>query len=91
METFTAPAVRDFRIRGNYSNWRSLLSRRSLHSSKKENIIANHSAYSPPVVDFELHGGATGSIAVSESDIPLLSDDNIEKAKRCLSLILAAR
>jgi hypothetical protein len=91
METVPATGIRNFRIRGNYFNWRSLLSRRDLHSSKKENVVPNHPGYSPPVVDFDLHGGATGSIVISESDIPLLCDDDIEKAKRCLSLILEAR
>ena len=91
METVTGTGICDFRIRGNYFNWRTLLSRRDLHSSKKENVIPNHPGYSPPVVDFDLHGGATGSIVVSEADIPLLCDDDLEKAKRCLALILEAR
>ena len=91
MGTVTATEVCDFRIRGNYFNWRSLLSRRELHSSKKETIVANHPGYSPPVVDFDLHGGTTRSIVVSESDIPLLCDEDTEKAKRHLSLILDAR
>jgi hypothetical protein len=91
METVTATDIHDFRIRGNYFNWRSLLSRRDLHSSKKENIVSTHPGYSPPVVDFEFEDGATDSIVVSESDIPPLSDDNSEKAKRYLSLILEAR
>jgi hypothetical protein len=42
-------------------------------------------------VDFDLRGGSTGSIVVGESDIPLLCDDDIAKAKRCLALILEAR
>ena len=91
METVTGMAICDFRIRGNYFNWRSLLSRRDLHSSKKENLVQNHPGYSPPVVDFELRGGATGSIVVGESDIPLLCDDDLAKAKRRLCLILEAR
>ena len=91
METVTGTEIRDFRIRGNYFNWRSLLSRRELHSSKKENVVPGHPGYSPPVVDFDLHGGATSSIVVGESDIPLLCDDDIDKAKRFLSLILKAR
>jgi len=90
METVITTGIRDFRIRGNYLNWRSLLSRRERHSSKQENPAPNLPGYSPPIVDFELYGGTTSSIAVSESDIPLLCDD-VEKAKRCLSLILEAR
>jgi hypothetical protein len=91
METVIGTEIRDFRIRGNYFNWRSLVSRRDLHSSKKENLVSNHPGYSPPVVDFELQGGATRSIVVGESDIPLLCNDDIEKAKRRLALILEAR
>lgn len=91
METVTGTEICDFRIRGNYFNWRSLLSRRELHSSKKESAVPNHPGYSPPVVDFALRGGSTSSIVVGESDIPLLCDDDLEKAKRCLSLILEAR
>lgn len=91
MATIIETQVRDFRIRGNYFNWRSLLSRRDLHSAKKEDIVAKHPGYSPPVVDFDLHGGTTGTIVVSESDIPLLCGDDVENAKRHLSLILEAR
>jgi hypothetical protein len=91
METVTSTEIRDFRMRGSYFNWRSLLSRRELHSSKKEIIFPNHPGYSPPVVDFDLLDGTTDSIVVSESDIPLLCDDDIEKAKGYLGLILEAR
>lgn len=89
METVTATGIRDFRIRGNYFGVRSLLSRPELHGSKKEHS-APSPGYSPPVVEFELQSGASGTIAVSESDIPLLYGD-INKAKRNLSLILDAR
>ena len=53
--------------------------------------VPNQPGYSPPVVDYELQDGITSSIVISESDIPLLHDDDIEKAKRNLSLILDAR
>ena len=36
MEILTATDVRDFRVRGNYFSWRSLLARRDQHSSKKQ-------------------------------------------------------
>src|ERR1700758_671478 len=91
MELLTGTEIRDFRIRGNYFNQRSLLSRRQLHSSKKEKLVPNSPGYSPPVVEFELLGGTTSSIVVGESDIPFLCDDDIEKAKLHLSLILNAR
>ena len=91
MEILTATNVRDFRVRGNYFSWRSLLSRRDLHSSKKQSIGPNQPGYSPPAVDFELQDGTTSSVVVSESDIPLLYDDDIEKAKRYLFWIVEAR
>ena len=91
METLTGTEIRDFRIRGNYFNLRSLLSRRDLHSSKKDNIVQSSPGYSPPVVEFELADGGTDSIAVSEIDVPVLRDDDLEKAKGYLSLILNAR
>ena len=91
MEVLTPTNVRDFRVRGNYFSWRSLLSRRDLHSSKKHSIGPNQTGYSPPAVDFELQEGTTSSVVVSESDIPLLYDDDIEKAKRYLFWIIEAR
>ena len=91
METVTGTEIRDFRIRGNYINQHSLLSRRDPHSSKEENVGPSGPGYSPPVVEVELHGGSTSSIVVSEIDIPFLCDDDIQKAKAYLSLILNAR
>jgi phosphohistidine swiveling domain-containing protein len=43
------------------------------------------------VVDYELEDGTTSSISVSETDIPLLCDDDFEKAKGYLGLVLSAR
>ena len=90
MEPVTGTEIRDFRIRGNYINQHSLLSRGELHSSRKENLVPSGPGYSPPMVEFELHGGPTSSIVVSEIDIPFLCDDDIQKAKGYLSLILNA-
>ena len=80
METVTGTEIRDFRVRGNYFNQRSLLSRRDLHSSKKENIVPNARVFSSGrgVRTSRRH---TGSIVVSEADIPLLCGDDFEKAK----------
>ena len=91
MEALTGTAIRDFRIRGNYFNQRTLLSRRDLHSSKKESLVSNSPGYSPPVVEFELQDSTTGSIVISEADIPLLCNDDIEQRKRHLTLIVNAR
>lgn len=91
METVTGTEIRDFTVRGNYFNQRSLLSRRNLYSSKKDNIVSSSPGYSPPVVEFDLHDGTAGSIVVSEADIPLLCGDDFERGKRHLSLIVNAR
>ena len=77
MEPVTGTEIRDFRIRGNYINQHSLLSRRDPHSSKKENVGPSGPGYSPPVVEVELRSGSTSRIIVSELDIPLLCDDDI--------------
>ena len=91
MELLTGTEIRDFKVRGNYLNRRSLVLRRSLHASKKQDAAQNYPGYSPPVVSCELLDGTTCNIVVSEADIPLLSDDDIERAKRFLALVLDAR
>lgn len=91
MEVVAGTEIRDYRIRGNYFNQRTCLFRSELHSSKKQDTVPKYPGYSPPVVEFELLDGARRSIAVSECDIPLLTDEDAEKAKRYLSLILEAR
>ncbi len=91
METVIGTEIRDFRLRGNYVNQRSLLSGIDPHSRRMEDIVPDSPEYSPAVVEFELHDGQTGSIVVSEVDIPLLCDDDFEKAKAHLGLLLNAR
>ena len=91
MEVLAGMEISDFRIRGNYCSRRTLLSARNLHSAKKQNGLPKYPGYSPPVVDFELLDGTRSSIAVTECDIPLLSGNDIGKAKRHLSMILEAR
>jgi hypothetical protein len=90
METLTGIAIRDFRVRANYFNQRTVLCRKRLHGTNQVNVT-NDSGYSPPVVDFEAEDATTGSIVVSESDLPLLCVDDDERAKRYLSLIVQAR
>ena len=93
MALVTGTEIRDFRIRGNYFNQRSLLSRRDLLSLKERRRVPTASWI------FSSRGGvrtsgrrrATGSIVVREIDIPLLCQDDFEKAKRHLSLILSAQ
>ena len=90
MRAITQTDIREFGIRGNYCR-RSLLFRRNWGTDGGNNAVPNYPGYSPPVVDFELHTGEAGSIVVSESDVPLLYNDDTEKAKSYLSLILDAR
>ena len=91
MQTIPQTEIREFSIRGNYCNSRGLLSRRKLFIPKGANFGSNYTGYSPPVVDFQLQSGKTDSVVVSESDIPLLCEDDVNKGKRHLSLILGAR
>src|SRR6266542_1775929 len=90
MEPLTGNDIRDFSIRGNYCNRRSLLSRMELRSSKDEKTVLNRPGYSAPVVEFVLDGGTKGSLSVREVDIPLLCQDDFKKAKSHLLLILNA-
>ncbi len=91
MQTLTQADIRDFGIHGNYCSQGGLVSRRNLPIRSKGDVAAKYPGYAPPVVEFELYAGGTGSIVVSESDIPLLYDVDNEKSKRYLSLILDAR
>jgi len=91
METVIGMEIRDFRVRGNYFNQRTVLLRRDLHSSKRDHIALDSPGYSPPVVEFEFQDNTTGSIVISEADIPLLCNGDLEQGKRHLSLIVNAR
>jgi pyruvate,orthophosphate dikinase len=90
MGLLTGVEIRDFTIRGNYFNQRSLASRRAMHSAKKEDV-SECPGYSPPLVEFELADGTKSSIVISDADMPALCNDDTEKAKKHLSLILNAR
>ena len=91
MQTITETDIVDFSIRGNYSRRRGHLASWGLHGCKRENFARYCPGYCPPVVDFELQGGGTGSIVISESDIPLLYNGDTDKGKRYLCLIHDAR
>ena len=90
MQLLTGLEIRDFRIRGNFFNQRSLATRRAMHSTKREGGT-DCPGYSPPVVEYELKDGSKGSIFISDSDVPALVNEDEEKGKRHLSLILNAR
>jgi pyruvate,orthophosphate dikinase len=90
MELLTGLAIRDFRIRGNYFNQRSLASRSALPAGQEQNTISGRAGCSPPVVEFELDDGTTSSIVVSNADVIPLSNDDIEQAKKHLYLIVNA-
>ena len=91
MELLTGAAIRDFRIRGNYFNQRSLASRKALPSRKSDNFFPGLAGCSPPVVEVELEDGTTSTIEVSDADVPRLCSDDVAQAKRHLSLIVNAR
>ena len=88
MELATTTEIRDFKVRGNYFNGLTLRFRTERSSQAAKQVPVG---YSPPVVDFELSSGGSSSIDVSEFDVPLLSDDDPERAKHYLSLIIQAR
>jgi phosphohistidine swiveling domain-containing protein len=90
MELLTGTEIRDFSIRGNYVNQRSLISRRALHSERKDDV-PHYPGYSPPIVEFEFNDGAKDSIVISDADLPSLCSGNFEKVKKHISLILNAR
>ena len=91
MELLTGAAIRDFRIRGNYFNQRSLAPRSAPLAWHKENLVPGRAGSSPPIVEFELDDGTTSNVEVSDADILPLSSDDIEQAKRYLSLVVNAR
>lgn len=91
MEPTSSTPISDFRVRGNYFNQRSLLTRKASHYSKKEAPAESRPGYSPPEIDIQFDDGSKRTIIVSEVDIPLLCDNDFEKAKEYLSLILKAR
>jgi pyruvate,orthophosphate dikinase len=78
--------IRDFRMRGNYFNQHSRRFRKDRYSP-----VPSSPVYRPPVVDFHLEDGASGSVVVSDVDIPLLSQHDYGLAKTYLGLILEAR
>jgi len=90
MKLLTGIEIRDFSIRGNYFNQRSLASRRAQHSSKKSGS-SDCPGYFPPIVEFKLDDGTASSITISDADIPALCNVDAEAAKKHLSLILNAR
>jgi hypothetical protein len=78
--------IRDFRMRGNYFNQHSRRFRKERYSP-----VPSSPVYRPPVVDFHLEDGASGSVVVSDVDIPLLCQHDYGLAKTYLGLILKAR
>jgi phosphohistidine swiveling domain-containing protein len=89
MELLPVGEIRDFRVRGNYFNQHSLRFRKPRYSASPEG--ADRPGYSPPVVEFDLEDDVTGTIVASEIDIPVLCQEDFEKAKTHLALIVNAR
>ena len=82
--------IRDFRIRGNYIVRRHLLPGPGLHALRASGDVRKLPGYSPPVVEFEACSGTRGSVVVRDIDLPFLCQDDFEKAKHHLALILNA-
>ena len=91
MQTVSTICIRDFSIRGNYFSWGNFASWQRLHACEKDPLKRRRPGCSPAVVDYELENGSHGSIVVSESDIPLLCNDEVAQARQYLSRILEAR
>jgi pyruvate,orthophosphate dikinase len=83
--------IRDFRVRGNYFNQRTLISKRAFHHLKKHELQPGSPGYSAPEVAIELENGSSSNLVVSEIDIPFLCDTDFETARHYLSLIIRAR
>lgn len=90
MAVLTGAEIRDFRIRGDYTNHRTRVFQTQLDSGDKP-PGRRHSGYRPTIVDFELADGSVHSFTVGESDLPWLLDHDIEKARHYLSRILEQR
>jgi len=90
MDTVTGTKIRSFRICGNFFNLRSLASKHFLHHSAS-GAGSSTRGYLPSVVEFETEDGTDNSIDVSEVDVAALCNQDSEKAKAYLDLILRAR
>ncbi|HUM05843.1 MAG TPA: hypothetical protein VLT90_10315 [Terriglobales bacterium] len=91
MQALAETGIFDFRIRGNYVNRRGLMAGRSARDVHNLSRAAEGPGYSPPLVDCEFRDGSRSTISVSAIDIPILCDNDFEKAKEHLRLILNAR
>jgi phosphohistidine swiveling domain-containing protein len=88
MEPLPASEICDFRVRGNYFNQHS---RRFRKEQGSTTTGSDRPGYCPPVVEFDLADGATGSVVASEVDIPLLCQGDFEQGRAHLSRIINAR
>lgn len=91
MASQTDVLIRDFRVRGNYFNRRTLVSRNALHYLKKDSGGPRCPGYSPPEVEVAFEDGTTRHLVVSEVDVPFLCSNDFEAAQHYLSQVLQAR
>ena len=87
MEVLTGTEIRDFRIRGNYTNRRMRLFQSRLPANGKD-IAQKYPGYTPTVIDYELADGRTHSLTIDKSHLPGLIDGDLDRAKTCLCHIL---
>jgi hypothetical protein len=86
MQTGPHDTIRDFSLRGNFFNQHS----RRFHKERYSSITSSP-VYRPPIVDYTMADGRTGSVVVSDIDIPFLCEDDFAAAKSYLGLIIRAR
>ncbi|MBI5482527.1 MAG: hypothetical protein HY906_26970 [Deltaproteobacteria bacterium] len=92
--TTEAPRVTEFRICGNYSNWRSLLVSLDDRSAASTFVPRDHPGYVPPVAQYwttDRSDGPGHEIEVRGTDLPLLCQRTQEQGREHLTLILRAR
>jgi hypothetical protein len=92
--TTESPRVTELRIRGNYSNWRSLLVSLDDRSAASTFVPRDHPGYVPPVAQYwtaDQPDGPGHEMEVRGTDLPLLCQSPPEHGREHLTLILRAR
>ena len=86
--------ITEFRVRGNYANWRSLLVSLDDRSAASTFVPRDHPGYVPPMAQYwtvEPADGPGQEIEVRGTDLPLLTQTPPDQGREHLSQILRAR
>jgi hypothetical protein len=92
--TTDSPRVTEFRVRGNYANWRSLLVSLDDRSAASTFVPRDHPGYVPPMAQYwteEQPEGPGHEIEIRGTDLPLLSQVPQPEGREHLTMILQAR